>query len=593
MYPPRRSNSQSAVYFLNKNSPIKNYIPVKSDGTGGVEPVNKAPLLPFKPKTALLPQTSSDSGNGSSIHQKESKTTYSPSITSYRATRSRKLSLAGNLNEISFSVLIEAGIVEPGDCLVFQDHYAMINPSGRIESETETFDSTLEWIPHVCRSERLHLDLDHFIEHGPDIDSLQILPASSYCIPSDPLKVRAKPFKHRLEQFQNMRKENELKVHVNQINLQISPDNHKKRHCRLTMEQEIEDETGPKKKKRKLRRKDSSQDYVPELDSSFISIVESDEDIEMEEVPKNKVATAETTNGGNFEARPNQNSDQSQLNSKKNNLKKKLTNNTELYDNIAELPHRKENPIGDFLFGGPSKDIQKDLSENVIIATSGLTKHQLLTLNASLEKLGGTLEKEISNRTTHLVVGTDNRNIAARTIKYLESLLKGIYVVSMQWILESLAKETFLDAKPFLVSGDKTYLGGPQKSIKSHMKQNPKLFEHIHVWLHGKFAKPGHPTPADFVRLLELGGATVVCDELPVKNLSMDQLNQTKDSLLICDEEMEKELVVQISAKTGFPAISSQWILDSISHYEIMDKTIYYFEPPVEDIEEISASLDL
>jgi hypothetical protein len=91
-------------------------------------------------------------------------------------------------------------------------------------------------------------------------------------------------------------------------------------------------------------------------------------------------------------------------------------------------------------------------------------------LNILVKKLGGTIVSEVTPQVTHLVVMPGEDGLASRTLKYLMALAKGAWVVSVQWVLDSLSNGKYVNEEDYLIKGDKTAVGGPYLAKQSSVR---------------------------------------------------------------------------------------------------------------------------
>lgn len=49
---------------------------------------------------------------------------------------------------------------------------------------------------------------------------------------------------------------------------------------------------------------------------------------------------------------------------------------------------------------------------------------------------------------------SDNTNKTSRTSKYLTAILKGLWIINYQWIIDSLSSKKWLNEESYEISGD-------------------------------------------------------------------------------------------------------------------------------------------
>ncbi|CAD8184604.1 unnamed protein product [Paramecium pentaurelia] len=100
---------------------------------------------------------------------------------------------------------------------------------------------------------------------------------------------------------------------------------------------------------------------------------------------------------------------------------------------------------------------QKSKSTNFFICTSNLSDEQKECIERFQKQFKIKSNSNINSKITHLISGPDNPNkpfIARRTLKYLEALVRGIWIVNIDWVIESLKCDTILSEEDFEIRGD-------------------------------------------------------------------------------------------------------------------------------------------
>ncbi|KAJ1965626.1 hypothetical protein GGI12_000622 [Dipsacomyces acuminosporus] len=175
------------------------------------------------------------------------------------------------------------------------------------------------------------------------------------------------------------------------------------------------------------------------------------------------------------------------------------------------------------------KDEDADQPVRLQLLTTGLTEAQATRLRRAVKRAGTQLSwsvnvhsdpgflrnaaqyakntgKNEGSTYSHLVTvpGKDNRT--ARTFKYLAGLVSGAWVVSMDWILESIKARRLLPETDFTIDGDTALsqytLTGP--------RQIGHLFNGYAIYVRGKLEVGSAYTSADVVNLIRATGALVV-----------------------------------------------------------------------------------
>mmetsp|Transcript_31151 Transcript_31151/g.72553 ORF Transcript_31151/g.72553 Transcript_31151/m.72553 type:complete len:1134 (+) Transcript_31151:97-3498(+) len=176
-----------------------------------------------------------------------------------------------------------------------------------------------------------------------------------------------------------------------------------------------------------------------------------------------------------------------------------------------------------------------------MILFSGFAKGDVLRHKRSIQRLGGVvvgslpLETDSASQVRVVVRsspaksggGREKRCIAAsRTLKYLDAVLSGAWIVPVEWVLSSISSNRFLPEADFELAGDPCTLGGPMRG-RDH---GQSLFQGLRMFFVGLNAGTAHssgaiarastaaqtdledtgPSAADLQHLARRGGAEVV-----------------------------------------------------------------------------------
>ena len=112
------------------------------------------------------------------------------------------------------------------------------------------------------------------------------------------------------------------------------------------------------------------------------------------------------------------------------------------------------------------------------------TDNDLKKIRTAVKKLGGFLAKNLTDSTTHLIVVEEDLVVTARTVKYFQSILAGMFVVSSRWVFDSFQHEAWLPIANYEVRGDVSCLGGARKSrlLREQSGKSSSLFDSIAVY---------------------------------------------------------------------------------------------------------------
>lgn len=173
------------------------------------------------------------------------------------------------------------------------------------------------------------------------------------------------------------------------------------------------------------------------------------------------------------------------------------------------------------------------------------------------KKFDAKVFKEFDTKVTHIIGSIDptlKTKTTVRTLKYMKGLLTHKWLVSFQWIEESLKKDKVLDEEEFELDGTKKQLelGAPKISRQS----KKMIFNDVSVFFDGKFqGKDGVPNKNELISLIELGGGKVI-NKLP----SNKRLSEPESKIMIILEDPKKKRPLkckQIDTKEMFGDINN------------------------------------
>ncbi|KAL6044114.1 E3 ubiquitin-protein ligase TRIM47 [Balamuthia mandrillaris] len=259
-------------------------------------------------------------------------------------------------------------------------------------------------------------------------------------------------------------------------------------------------------------------------------------------------------------------------------------------------------------------------SPKFVLLGTGLDKKKTAELRQVCNKLGGKMVHKFTKEVTHLVTA-DSSLTMRRTIKYFLSLLKGgVWIVNWDWIEYSSKQKKFLEESLFEIRGDTVATGAPSKarlnnssssssssssasscssssasSSASAPNTRKKLFHGKTFFLAGKFDPP-NPKKTELESIIEAGGGTVL-SSLQKKQQTRKASNHTDKKrssekrkrkeeheeeeghetiYVLCDPTCSTEEVKKIERRCGRRPLSLLWLLDSLSHFRLLDTSPYY-----------------
>jgi len=166
-------------------------------------------------------------------------------------------------------------------------------------------------------------------------------------------------------------------------------------------------------------------------------------------------------------------------------------------------------------------------------------------------------------------------------------VVEGKWVVSAEWLTQSLSARFWINELPFEVQGDSVTRGGPQTARESIEKGEKPLFTNCIVYLYGDFQSPSKPegdwkspSKPELSKLLKLGGAEVSL-KLPAgkkKKQTGKEKEEAPADVIVCESTVFSTLDRAEAAKIkglGWTIADTKWILDCVSFYRILPISEY------------------
>lgn len=147
------------------------------------------------------------------------------------------------------------------------------------------------------------------------------------------------------------------------------------------------------------------------------------------------------------------------------------------------------------------------------ITTSSLTADQKRILLAAVEGIPGAVMVDNLTRTCNLLVinagDNEEHRLAPRTIKYMLAILRGIPIVSFEWVMESITADRWTEYEQYLMEGDEV-CGQVTNASRKSLKDNTSLFDALHFYLSPNIQQLSGPSKQDIVSIIEAGGGTLI-----------------------------------------------------------------------------------
>ncbi|CAO3653560.1 unnamed protein product [Mucor fragilis] len=165
---------------------------------------------------------------------------------------------------------------------------------------------------------------------------------------------------------------------------------------------------------------------------------------------------------------------------------------------------------------------------------------------------------------THVITSVDKKHLCKRTLKYLQGVLKGKWVVDPQWVIDSTKSKKWQAEGKYEVQGD--HLTGKTHAPKlAREAQEQPLFQDMKFYLFGDFT--GKHNKNDLLVLCKAGGAKILSRKPPGHVARSKQALDPTEPVVIysADQKKKKKPVWLNQCQVREP----QWIIDCISKFKV------------------------
>lgn len=198
--------------------------------------------------------------------------------------------------------------------------------------------------------------------------------------------------------------------------------------------------------------------------------------------------------------------------------------------------------------------------ESVVILCTGLSEGLFETVREVTRSLGGKLVKRMSETVTHVITRPSSTDMRApRTLKYLQAVQAGCWIVSYEWIEACSTHSQWVAEDAFEVLGDNVSgTGGPEKGRKRRESGEERLLGGCVLSLWGRFLPPGLKKTE--IKALAIAGGAVVQD--------WDKGSSTRRPTAIIVAGIGEGHKAPPRVPDSVPVATANWLLDSIGNYE-------------------------
>ncbi|XP_050183538.1 breast cancer type 1 susceptibility protein isoform X2 [Myiozetetes cayanensis] len=195
------------------------------------------------------------------------------------------------------------------------------------------------------------------------------------------------------------------------------------------------------------------------------------------------------------------------------------------------------------------------------IVASGLNHSEHLVVQKFVRKTQSTLSNHITEGTTHVIMKTDEELVCERTLKYFLGIAGRKWVVSYQWVIQSLKEERILDEEKFEVRGDVINGRNHQGPKRARQAGTGKIFKGFEICCCGPFTDMA---TEHLEWMVELCGASVV------KQLHLFTHSSNSTAVVVVQPDAWKENTDYraMQQQNNIAMVTREWVLDSVACYE-------------------------
>ncbi|XP_043464676.1 breast cancer type 1 susceptibility protein homolog isoform X2 [Leptopilina heterotoma] len=192
---------------------------------------------------------------------------------------------------------------------------------------------------------------------------------------------------------------------------------------------------------------------------------------------------------------------------------------------------------------------------------SGLSGSQIQEVKNLCELVDADFIGRFNSTATHVIVKVvGQRNTAEKTLKYLQGIAYGKWIVSIDWVSDSLQRKELLNEDKYEVVDNLTLEEGPKKS----RLRTRNIFEGFICLCQGPF---NDVSVADYSDLLIHMGATILQKMEDFINYNND--NNKKIIIMQCDH-WDDDVIRDWFKKTKAVPVEQEWLVECISQYKVI-----------------------
>lgn len=251
-----------------------------------------------------------------------------------------------------------------------------------------------------------------------------------------------------------------------------------------------------------------------------------------------------------------------------------LANYSEVIKSIVTEFTSKPRPSSVISITSANASLPPISSENLVLMSSSLKGADVQAFNNCATLLGAKTTSRFDQKVTHLIVTCDESGNTQRTLKFLQCVAAGCWIVSVGWAHKCLAQGHRVDEAPFEARGCRQFPanGAPRAAREARAHEAPGLFSGFSIYFAPQPAGAPQLVPSmeELAKMCENSGAKVLqCEPMqgggPVRSTHLKQ-----GSILAAHSSFIIGASIA-TIKNGVLWLTRDWVIDSISQFELAE----------------------
>ncbi|CAK7350161.1 unnamed protein product [Dovyalis caffra] len=222
--------------------------------------------------------------------------------------------------------------------------------------------------------------------------------------------------------------------------------------------------------------------------------------------------------------------------------------------------------------------------EKLVLCCSALTIGEKEIVSEFESLSGVTALKNWDLSVTHVIASTDENGACRRTLKVLMGILKGKWIVNIEWVKACIKAMKLVEEMQYEIAADIHGIkDGPRNGRLRLLNKQPNIFEGFKFYFLGDFI----PSYKGYIQDLLIAGGGTILHRKPISgaqgNLLLD--SSRSPTFIIYSLEMpdkcdpsKKNMILNrrwsnaeaLASSTGAKAVSNKWVLNSIAACKLL-----------------------